>query len=414
MSNNKLKILEPFWNEPQIEQVIGRAIRYSSHSSPTDITNNDEKINDNKKKISELRNELVDYSDITPNEPRYIKENVLSNEMFYPFGNIYPVGKIPTYFNDIGLIDIDMFKNKIYSDRIINAIKYLQVNALKKYVIKNLKTILLPNPFYILYNTKYPIILNEDVVKQIIEILIENYDDYYNLITSISESNEYINELLYSYLPIEEDNICSICLVTEPKIYLINSCNCVTKTHTNCLIKLNNHKPLDKCAVCLAKYKINEPVYQTKSGLIIKPELMNIFFPHNDLYYGPCISTKKLIKVDGMSRLTFAIMYLQVSRVEELLKEQEILEGLSNYHVNEIYGQHPLISLAHGNMPGNCSINFGDNIVKYKQIFIHLLYTNKIKLTQKDKFNKSLEDYIKEYSNDIFGPIILNYKRYCI
>ena len=39
---------------------------------------------------------------------------------------------------------------------------------------------------------------------------------------------------------------------------------------------------------------------------------------------------------------------------------------------------------------------------------------NKIKLTQKDTFNKSLEDYIKEYSNDIFGPIILNYKRYCI
>jgi hypothetical protein len=98
--------------------------------------------------------------------------------MFYPFGNIYPVGKIPTYFNDIGLIDIDMFKNKIYSDRIINAIKYLQVNALTKYVVKNLKTILLPNPFYILYNTKYPVILNEDVVKQIIEILIENYDDY--------------------------------------------------------------------------------------------------------------------------------------------------------------------------------------------------------------------------------------------
>lgn len=369
MSNNKIEILEPIWNCPNITQEIGRAIRYSSHSATTDITNNDEKINDNKKNISYLRDELVDYSDTTPNEPRYIKENVLSNEMFYPFGNIYPVGKIPTYLNDTGLIDIDMFKNKIYSDRIINAIKYLQVNALKKYVIKNLKTILLPNPFYILYNTKYPVILNEDVVKQIIEILIENYDDYYNLITSISESNEYINELLYSYLPIEEDNICSICLVTEPKIYLINSCNCATKTHTNCLIKLNNHKPLDKCAVCLAKYKINEPVY--KSGLIRKSELMNIFFPHNDLYYGPCISTKKLIKVDGMARLTFAIMYLQVSRVEELLKDQEILEGLSNYRVNDI---HPLISLAHGNMPGNCSINLGDNIVKYKQIFIHLLH----------------------------------------
>jgi hypothetical protein len=34
--------------------------------------------------------------------------------------------------------------------------------------------------FDILYNTKYPIILNEDVIKQIIEILIKNYDDYYN------------------------------------------------------------------------------------------------------------------------------------------------------------------------------------------------------------------------------------------
>jgi TPP-dependent pyruvate/acetoin dehydrogenase alpha subunit len=49
--------------------------------------------------------------------------------------------------------------------------------------------------------------------------------------------------------------------------------------------------------------------------------------------------------------------------------EQEILEGLSNYRVNDI---HPLISLAHGNMPSNCSINLGDNIVKYKQIFIYI------------------------------------------
>ena len=86
MANNKLKIkiLEPFWNCPNITQVIGRAIRYSSHSAPTDtttnITNNDEKINDNKKNISYLRDELVDYSDTTPNESRYIKNQRFLNK----------------------------------------------------------------------------------------------------------------------------------------------------------------------------------------------------------------------------------------------------------------------------------------------------------------------------------------------
>ena len=80
MSNNKLKILEPFWHSPNITQEIGREIRYSRHSAPTNITNNDEKINDNRKQISELCDELVDYSDTTPNESRYIKNQRFLNK----------------------------------------------------------------------------------------------------------------------------------------------------------------------------------------------------------------------------------------------------------------------------------------------------------------------------------------------
>jgi hypothetical protein len=40
MSNNKLNILEPIWDCSNITQVIGRAIRYSSHSATTNIIKN--------------------------------------------------------------------------------------------------------------------------------------------------------------------------------------------------------------------------------------------------------------------------------------------------------------------------------------------------------------------------------------
>jgi hypothetical protein len=167
-----------------------------------------------------------------------------------------------------------------------------------------------------------------------------------------------------------------------------------------CLEKLHKIKKLDKCAVCKSKYRIAEPIYRTLSGIRIKHEIDNtLYFPYNDLYYQPLMSNSSLTKFTGMSRLTMAIVYLQVERVAELLKEQEVLDGLGNYFFGyEGYKQTPIIALCTGNLYSNASINMGVNAVKYIQIMKMLLDTGKIDLSAKDEFGKTAMMYANELS----------------
>jgi hypothetical protein len=283
---------------------------------------------------------LVDYSDKTPNEPRYNKDGTLDEIVYYPLGNIYYnhhhkiLMKIPhhPFKNEV---DQEWFLDRLHESQIRYAIEFLQVGALKKYIIKNYKSVIFTNPFYYLYKTFYPIDndKNMDSANEIIKILIDNYDDYYELITRLPEpykNLKYVQELLYSFLPNDDDNLCQICLQTGAKERLINCCSCKTKTHVDCFVKLNDFKLLaeNKCSVCLCNYKINEPVIRTMSGVIIKPEAQKLFFPYHDFYYKPLMSNSGLIKYDGMERLTMAIVYLQVERVKQLLQEKEVLEQL--------------------------------------------------------------------------------------
>jgi hypothetical protein len=180
-----------------------------------------------------------------------------------------------------------------------------------------------------------------------------------------------------------------ICLHTEPKDNLINNCLCKTPVHADCLVKLSTHKNLDKCSVCKSNYKLNEPIYRI--GILDK----TIFFPFNDMYYQPLLSSQKFIKVVGMDRLTFAILYLQVERVKELLNDIKILDDLPNYYFGyEGYKQTPLMVLAVGNMPSNAHISLGNNKNKYITIIEMLLDTNKIDVSVKDAFDKSFYDYL--------------------
>ena len=361
--------------------------------------------------IGELRNELVDYTDMKLNEPRIIfsdtKENILDTTVFYPLGNIYPSNKInvklPYLFSgDEKIFKKEYFCNNLYSQQIKYAIKYIQVNALKKFIIKNHTNVLLQNPFTVLLDTNYPIDKNLDAIKQIIQILIDNYDEHYNMICNIAEyikpEQEYIIELLYTFLPNDINNICMICHSTEPKKLLICTCLCKTPTHASCLVKMSNYKKLDKCSVCKGNYKLNEPIYRTQSGINIKEILdETIFFPFNDMYYMPLISKHNLIKVVGMGRLDFAILYLQVERVKELLNDMEILDNLPNYYFGDKeHKQTPLIALAQGNMPSNAHISFGNNKKKYIKIIEMLLDTKKIDLSVKDMFGKTFYDYINK------------------
>lgn len=369
-----------------------------------------------KYKIKDLR-DLVNYNDKTPNEPRINNNDLIDDKEYYPLGNTY-INKynnsllyLPSIvINNESLVDKEWFERRLKDQQLQYAIQYLQVNALEKFIVKNYKSILFTNPFYQLFYTEYPINKNMEATEKIINILIQNYDNYYELIDNLippKKEQQFILNLMYSFLPNDENNLCSICLHTEPKKFLINICKCTTPTHANCLIELNKYNKLKNCMVCKNKYKISEPIYRTISGINIKScKDDTLYFPYNDLYYQPLINDSSLVKVTGMSRLTMAIMYLQVNRVAELLQDNEILEQLPNYYFGyDGYKQTPIIALATGNMASNCNIEFGDNIMKYLKIMKLLIETQKIDLTAKDAFNKSAIDYVNKYNYQIF--------RYC-
>ena len=95
---------------------------------------------------------------------------------------------------------------------------------------------------------------DDDELEEIIKIIIDNYDDYVELIKrfylysksiqSVNDNKECILNMLFSYLPVDENNMCSICLITEPKTQLFNPCSCKNPIHIDCLIKTLNTLPL--------------------------------------------------------------------------------------------------------------------------------------------------------------------------
>lgn len=369
--------------------------------------------------IEYLRNNLVDYKNQTPNEARYKKDGLLESTIFYPLGNMYYNKyrnnqhlKIPSLCcRETDVVEEQWFLDRLHDQQIEYAIKYLQVETLQKYIIPNYKSVLFKNPFYQLFYTYYPIDTNLQATQEIIKILIDNYEDYYDLITTIkspSKETEYILEILYTFLPNDENNLCSICLETEPKKLLINCCDCKTSSHATCLLKLHKYKPLEKCSVCTKKYQINQPVINTNSGINIIPVNVNIFFPHNDIYY---LGYEQFDKFIGMERLTMAIAFLQTERVRELLQEKDILDNFPNYYFGyEGYKQTPIHALCNGNLFTNVHYKFGENRYKYNNILKLLLQTNKFDIEQKDAFDKTPMDYVEEYGLNILQVSLVNYQ----
>jgi hypothetical protein len=357
--------------------------------------------------VSEYR-KCVDYSNTTQNELRFF-ENEQDFRIYYPLGNMYPnkyseqLLKLPfTCLSENNIVEKEWFNERLQDQQIKYAIEYLQVDALKKFVKRNhTSVVLFMNPFFHLFYTIYPIQKNIEATKQIIQILVDNYDDHYNLITKlqiVKKEDKFVLNLMYDFLPEDENNVCSICLKTEPKKFLIHTCTCKTPAHANCLIELNKYKKLDTCMVCKTKYKINEPIARTMSGIIINEVLdETIYFPFHDMYYAPLLNNPQLEKYSGMSRLTMAVMYLQVERVKELLQKQDVLDELPNYYFGyPAYKQTPIHALCTGNFPTNASMSFKSNVPKYVKILKMLLDTNKIDKYATDAFGKTAYDIVIE------------------
>lgn len=377
--------------------------------------------NEIKYTVSCLREKHCNYEDKTPNEPRYDKNGKIDSTVYYPLGDVYPtlyaknLVKLPYVpLLEMKEVSEEWFLETLTYQRIRQSISYLQPEALKKYLIKNYKFMLLGNPFCHLIGARpYDIEKNKEAILTIIKILIENYDDYEELVEELPIQNtETIRTLIYSQMPTDENRtMCSICLDSRPAKRLINPCDCKTPIHIECLLQLEQHKRLDKCSVCTGKYKVNQPV---SNGSIRSRTSTTIdtFFPHNDFYPTPLSSSKTLHKATGMDRLDFAIMYLQIDRVKELLKLEEIIEGLKDHYLGyKPYKQTPLIALAQGNIGDNCGYSCGSNYFAYISIFARLLQTNKIDIDAVDAFGKKVDDYLEEKKHlNILKEILIAYR----
>ena len=78
-----------------LDQVVGKAVLSNDNISDNITDNITDNTNENIDKkiqirtLSELRAELVDYTDKTLQEPRYIDNELLDESKYYPLGNIY-------------------------------------------------------------------------------------------------------------------------------------------------------------------------------------------------------------------------------------------------------------------------------------------------------------------------------------
>lgn len=97
---------------------------------------------------------------------------------------------------------------------------------------------------------------------------------------------------------------------------------------------------------------------------------------------------------NGMDRLYMAVLYLQVDRVEELLKIPEILKGINTKFD---YGLTVTMLCCLRKMPSGIKYYDKDNNKKYKNILCNLLSTGLVDLSIKSDKGYTVSDYIKHY-----------------
>ena len=100
---------------------------------------------------------------------------------------------------------------------------------------------------------------------------------------------------------------CFVCSSTYSTHLIPNTCSCKNKVHLECLIKLVKQFG-NICTVC-----------KTTNNAVIDPR-NRVIFPKNNIYKEPLLSNYIIINQSDLSKsLSFAVAYLQVERVKELL-----------------------------------------------------------------------------------------------
>ena len=161
-------------------------------------------------------------------------------------------------------------------------------------------------------------------------------------------------ELISSYdsIGMDEDvdpsktQCCRYCLVAVPTQDLILPCKCVDPVHIKCVFK--EGKKI--CGVCKMRWETNEVRF--KFNFDEGEEEKLVFFPCNDFYPVPLMSTSELRKVISDDRFIYALCYLQCKRMKHLISEIKKEEGQSEIILKKKLGS-MLNYFTLGSMPSN-------------------------------------------------------------
>lgn len=331
-------------------------------------------------------------------ERHILKTGELETRKFNPRNDEYPfeetVVKLPVNHSGIPIEpDNEHYEKSLRRQRIKYAIKFLQLECLKKFWEDDICDSLIDLMF-----CPYPIHLNQKAYEGIIRFLIEKlgtekiiHHIIFHRIRSDGSYNE-LDELILFLVPVG-DEVCKYCLITEPKEYLVHPCNCKTPVHAECFIKWFEYTSSDKCEICHSEFHgLNDEIHHFNGAFAKRASpYPKIFFPKDDLYPVPLMSRYPLEKCEGFERLVRAVTYLQVERVNELLQETEILEELPKYGVKDYCGTilHRLIG---GNVGDNICISAGANLPKYIQILLAILDTKKVDIDAVDIWGLKADD----------------------
>lgn len=128
------------------------------------------------------------------------------------------------------------------------------------------------------------------------------------------ESNYEKMHILFREYVEDSEITCCICLSSFPETEMVQPCDCRVHYHIECFSKLNRN-----CIVCKRECsRINKQmVYTTMIGSGYDNR---VYFPFDDYYPVPMITSAPIRKCKGDMRYKLAIIYLQAGRLRDLFE----------------------------------------------------------------------------------------------
>lgn len=145
---------------------------------------------------------------------------------------------------------------------------------------------------------------------------------------SIKMNGLMVKDILIKYSVNNNPQQCSICHLSDTDNLIQNTCDCNNLVHMECLVSVTTVDG-SFCRTC-----------KSYNYGIVDPNGYRIIFPFKDIYVMPLMSKICLIADTMNSKLHFAITYLQVDRVKDLLAQITGKEYWEYYNGADYYAVH--------------------------------------------------------------------------